>query len=198
MYQHFEITTPGIRLLQEATDTALDEATGSAAATASSKQQQRQQSARSATSRSGSKGRVADAESGCALGCGLTDWHALLRQLESRSWSGRFSEGAVKLRLNTLEENLAQREVRGQSVVVLHGASGTCSHLATCCDTFVQYTSALARQYALQMKQYGSSHCCWQLLSATFEVGFEVRVWGLGLRLTLNPKPLLTLNPTLI
>jgi hypothetical protein len=34
MYQHFEVTTPGIRLLQEATDKALDAATGGAEAAA--------------------------------------------------------------------------------------------------------------------------------------------------------------------
>jgi hypothetical protein len=113
MYQHFEITTPGIRLLQEATDTALDQATGSAAAAAGSKHQQHQQPARS-----GSTGRVVDAEAGCGLGCGLTDWRSLLRVLESSTWSGRFSKAAGKLRLNTLQEALAQREVRGRFVAV--------------------------------------------------------------------------------
>jgi hypothetical protein len=108
MYQHFEITTPGIRLLQEATDKALDAATGTSATGSNSSNQNnpKRQHSRSPAG-------AADAESGGARPQGgLTDWAEVLQQLEARSWNGWLGNAAGGLHMSAIAQNLGQREVR--------------------------------------------------------------------------------------
>lgn len=130
MYQHFELTTPGIRLLQEATDKALDAATGTAAPTAAdarSHSSSRQSSARigpaagSSNGQPGAAGTGADAESGAgqtAGSNGLTDWQETRQALEAPTWSGWFSMVAGKLGMVTVAEGLSQREVAAKLMLV--------------------------------------------------------------------------------
>lgn len=117
MYQHFEITTPGVSVLQEATDKALDHATGTATVGGSSHHRQQppsghyKDSSKPPSTKFGSSKGVADTETGQEMFGGLTDWQELLQQLDDRTWSGWFSMVAGKLRLINMQEGLSQREV---------------------------------------------------------------------------------------
>lgn len=117
MYQHFEITTPGIRLLQEATDKALDAATGTSATGSNSSSRHNNPKQQHSRSSVGS----ADAESGGAgPEGGLTDWAEVLQQLEARSWTGWLGNAAGRLRLSLIAKNLGQREVRSGCLSLAH------------------------------------------------------------------------------
>lgn len=114
MYQHFEVTTPGIRLLQEATDKALDTAAGTAAGAAgASKHHSHQQQHAAATAAAGKQSKVGpvDPEEGPEGQAGMTDWRELKQQLEAGTWSGWFSKVAGRCGLKTLAEATSQREV---------------------------------------------------------------------------------------
>lgn len=113
-----QLTTPGIRLLQEATDKALDAVTGTAAPTANPNGRA---SARFAVGDSSKPG-AADAEAGQA-GSGLTDWQETQQALEARSWSGWFSMAAGKLGMDVVREGLSQREVCAAAAAVVGSGS---------------------------------------------------------------------------
>jgi hypothetical protein len=123
MYQHFEVSTPSIRLLQEVTDRAVDDASKHRHPHHFAQRphlhhhqqyQPPQQASMSDGHRLGSSraGGVEDAEAGLsAAQGGLTDWLRLERQLHSWTWSGRFSRLAGRLGYSRLQELLSQREV---------------------------------------------------------------------------------------
>lgn len=131
MYQHFEISTGAIRLLQEATDKALDAAAGASGTRASPStrhshfgQSHHSSSSSSASASAADKsfgGKTAataadDAEAGGVgeAGGGLVDWRRLRKQLELQSWDF-CSRVAGRLGLDTIETALSQREVGGES-----------------------------------------------------------------------------------
>jgi hypothetical protein len=92
MYQHWELTTSAIGVLQEATDTALD-ATAEAGA-------------------GGAAGKAPpDAEAAGHTG-GLHDWQLLRQEMEAASWSSRAAKLAKLCRVDWLAGDLAEREVR--------------------------------------------------------------------------------------
>lgn len=125
MYQHFEVSTPSIRLLQEVTDKASDASTSTSSQPYLARLHQRQHNARQqhqhqqqqerTSSRSDSSrddDAVRDTEAGLvAAQGGLTDWRGLERHLQSWTWNGRFSRLAGRFRYNRLQELLSQREV---------------------------------------------------------------------------------------
>jgi len=124
MYQHFEVTTPGIRLLQEATDKALDTAAGTAAgaAGASKHHSHHKQHSTAAAAAAGKQSKVgpADPEGGPEGQAGMTDWQELKQQLEAGSWSGWFSKVAGRCGLKTLGEATSRREVSLGTQTALH------------------------------------------------------------------------------
>jgi hypothetical protein len=143
MFQHFEVSTPSIRLLQEVTDRAID-------ATASRKhkpylarlqqhqrkthqqhrqqqqeqEQQQQQERMPRRSSSTKEDALRDTEAGVSEVSGsLTDWQQLKQHLQSWTWSGRFSRLAGGFSFERLQELLSQREVSPMPVLSPQPAS---------------------------------------------------------------------------
>jgi len=123
MYQHYEVSTATIRLLQEVTDRAIDAATApSHKHSHHHRTQQHQQVCSAAVGpaspivqpRSKRTAGAADVEAGLtAATCGLTDWQGLQQTLKAATWKGQSSRVAGHLGFSRLQEALSQREVSG-------------------------------------------------------------------------------------
>lgn len=172
MYQHFEVTTPGIRLLQEATDKALDTAAGTAAgaAGASKHHSHHKQHSTAAAAAAGKQSKVgpADPEGGPEGQAGMTDWQELKQQLEAGSWSGWFSKVAGRCGLKTLGEATSRREIAAKlQLVSAFVAAHTIAQ-----EVFSSHLAGKAEQSSSTAKNNGHS----QQGSAAGDSGTEVEV----------------------